>query len=126
LDNRNKIFDKRHLKLAIVDGYLFGSAFGVRAIHRCKVAGLMRTQLESFILGPPTPPPTSRATAPTKRKAKKRKATESGDDRDNSAPITQPGHTKGPGQEALALNQSRSRKEGLQPASAQQEVGQGG
>ena len=45
LSNKNEIFDRRNIKLALVSGTLLGDAFGVKAFHRCQLNNLLRSQL---------------------------------------------------------------------------------
>ena len=45
LEHKNKFFDTRNIKLAIVKGDPLGEAFGVTAFHRCQVNNLLRAQL---------------------------------------------------------------------------------
>ena len=45
LSKKNAIFDKRNIKLALVEKDPLGKAFGVTAFHRCQVTALLRTQL---------------------------------------------------------------------------------
>ena len=48
LSKREAIFDKRNIKLALVENDPLGKAFGVTAFHRCQVNSLLRTQLIPF------------------------------------------------------------------------------
>ena len=45
LSKKHLIFDKRNIKLALVENDPLGKAFGVTAFHRCQVNALLRTQL---------------------------------------------------------------------------------
>ena len=45
LTNKQRFFDPRNIKLAIVKDDPLGEAFGVRAFHRCQVNSLLRSQL---------------------------------------------------------------------------------
>ena len=45
LKNKDKFFDKRNIKLAMVKGDPLGEAFGVNTFHRCQVNNLLRGQL---------------------------------------------------------------------------------
>ena len=45
LKHKQRLFDTRNIKLAIVKGDILGDAFGVSAFHRCQVNNLMRGQL---------------------------------------------------------------------------------
>ena len=54
LKNKQRFFDTRNIKLAIVKGDLLGDAFGVSAFHRCQVNNLLRGQLIPF--NPDNPP----------------------------------------------------------------------
>ena len=45
LSNKDEIFDRRNIKLALVSGTLLGDAFGVTAFHRCQLNNLLRSQL---------------------------------------------------------------------------------
>ena len=45
LSKKHLIFDKRNIKLALVENDPLGKAFGVTAFHRCQVTALLRTQL---------------------------------------------------------------------------------
>jgi hypothetical protein len=127
LANWNELVNPRHFKLAIVSGDLFGTALGVKAFHRCQVASLIKTQLQSFVLGPSTSSSTRReATAKKVRVSKKKKAMEVCDDIDSSDQRPQPGDRKGPEQGTATLNLSLRSGEGQQPASASLEVRLGG
>lgn len=50
--NKNRLFDKRNIKVCLVHGDLLGEAFGVRAFHRCQVSRLLRAQLIEAPLEP--------------------------------------------------------------------------
>ena len=45
LSNKNKFFDQRNIKLAMVHDDPLGTAFGVQAFHRCQVNNLLKSQL---------------------------------------------------------------------------------
>jgi len=45
LSHKEKFFDSRNIKLAIVAGDPLGEAFGVQAFHRCQVNNLLKSQL---------------------------------------------------------------------------------
>jgi len=45
LKHKNRLFDPRNIKLALVKGDLLGEAFGVSAFHRCQVNNFLRDQL---------------------------------------------------------------------------------
>ena len=45
LKHKNRFFDNRNIKLAMVKGDLLGEAFGVSAFHRCQVNNFLRDQL---------------------------------------------------------------------------------
>ena len=45
LTHKQKFFDKRNLKLAIVKNDILGDAFEVSAFHRCQLVNLVRTQI---------------------------------------------------------------------------------
>lgn len=45
LTHKEKFFDARNIKLAIVAGDPLGDAFGVQAFHRCQVNNLLKSQL---------------------------------------------------------------------------------
>ena len=45
LTHREKFFDKRNLKLAIVKNDILGDAFDLSAFHRCQLVNLIRTQI---------------------------------------------------------------------------------
>ena len=45
LSKKNTLFDKRNIKLALVENDPLGIAFNVAAFHRCQVNSLLRTQL---------------------------------------------------------------------------------
>eukprot|EP00092_Neocalanus_flemingeri_P026852 GFUD01029108.1.p1 GENE.GFUD01029108.1~~GFUD01029108.1.p1 ORF type:complete len:726 (+),score=117.49 GFUD01029108.1:126-2303(+) len=45
LSRKDKIFDPRNIKLALVATDPIGEAFGVKAFHRCQVNNLLRSQL---------------------------------------------------------------------------------
>ena len=45
LNNKERFFDTRNIKLAMVKGDLLGDAFNVNAFHRCQVNNLLRGQL---------------------------------------------------------------------------------
>jgi len=45
LARKDKIFDPRNIKLALVANDPIGEAFGVKAFHRCQVNNLLRSQL---------------------------------------------------------------------------------
>ena len=45
LRNKQRFFDRRNIKLAIVTDDLLGKAFGVNAFHRCQVNNLLRGQI---------------------------------------------------------------------------------
>jgi len=54
LRNKQRFFDTRNIKLAMVKGDLLGDAFGVNAFHRCQVNNLLRGQLIPY--NPDNPP----------------------------------------------------------------------
>ena len=54
LNNKQRFFDTRNIKLAMVNGDILGDAFGVNAFHRCQVNNLLRGQLIPF--NPNNPP----------------------------------------------------------------------
>ena len=45
LKHRSRLFDKRNIKVALVEKDLLGVAFRVKAFHRCQVHTLLNTQL---------------------------------------------------------------------------------
>ena len=45
LRNKQRFFDERNIKIAIVRGSLLGYAFGVNAFHRCQLNSLLMRQL---------------------------------------------------------------------------------
>ena len=45
LARKEKFFDQRNIKLAMVENDKIGEAFGVKAFHRCQVNNLLRQQL---------------------------------------------------------------------------------
>jgi hypothetical protein len=118
LADRNKPYDPRLLKLAMVSGDPLGPAFGVKVFHRCQVVSLIKTQLKSFVLGPSTLSSTRReATARKVRVLKKRKSVEGGDYRDSGELRPQPGDREGLEQGTSALDLSLHSEEGLLLAS---------
>ena len=64
LDNKDKFFDIRNIKVAHVEGDLLGAAFNVKVFHRTQVTTLMRAQLvpveENFIFNTRTFRPPAR------------------------------------------------------------------
>ena len=57
LKHKNRFFDNRNIKLAMVKGDLLGEAFGVSAFHRCQVNNFLRDQLIPY--SPDTCPDTA-------------------------------------------------------------------
>ena len=57
LKHKNRFFDNRNIKLAMVKGDLLGEAFGVSAFHRCQVNNFLRDQLIPY--NPDTCPDTA-------------------------------------------------------------------
>ena len=57
LKHKNRFFDTRNIKLAMVKGDLLGEAFGVSAFHRCQVNNFLRDQLIPY--NPDTCPDTA-------------------------------------------------------------------
>lgn len=45
LNNRQKFFDKRNVKIAFVENDLLGEAFDLSAFHRCQLTNLIRKQI---------------------------------------------------------------------------------
>ena len=45
LSNKERLFDQRNIRLAIVQDDQLGTAFGVRAFHRCQINNLIKSQL---------------------------------------------------------------------------------
>ena len=48
LARKEKFFDQRNIKLAMVENDKIGEAFGVKAFHRCQVNNLLRQQLVPY------------------------------------------------------------------------------